>query len=156
HDRIARARGHRRHRRGRPRARAARRRLAALVASIAAQIDLREHGIEFAGSLHRNATTSVLYEHAVSRGEARIAEGGPFVVDTGFHTGRSPKDKFAVREPESESRIWWGSVNQELSLEHFEGLRAKVADYLGGLDTLYVVDAFAGADPAHRISLRVI
>jgi phosphoenolpyruvate carboxykinase (ATP) len=78
------------------------------------------------------------------------------VVDTGVHTGRSPKDKFAVREPESEDRIWWGPVNSELSLEHYEGLRAKVADYLGGLDTLYVVDAFAGADPQHRISVRVV
>ena len=78
------------------------------------------------------------------------------MVDTGVHTGRSPKDKFAVREPESEDRIWWGPVNSELSLDHYEGLRAKVADYLGGLDTLYVVDAFAGADPLHRISVRVV
>jgi phosphoenolpyruvate carboxykinase (ATP) len=92
----------------------------------------------------------------VLRGEARIAAGGPFVVDTGVHTGRSPKDKFAVREPESEDRIWWGPVNNELSEEHFDGLRAKVVDYLGSLETLYVVDAFAGADPEHRLSLRVV
>jgi phosphoenolpyruvate carboxykinase (ATP) len=117
------------------------------VATTTGQIDLREQGITFAGALYRNATTSVLYEHAVLRHEARIAEGGPFVVDTGVHTGRSPKDKFAVREPESEDRIWWGPVNGELSLDHYEGLRAKVADYLGGLDSLSIVDAFAGADP---------
>jgi phosphoenolpyruvate carboxykinase (ATP) len=126
------------------------------VATTAEQIDLREHGIEPGGTVFRNSTTSVLYEHALARGEARIAEGGPFAVDTGVHTGRSPKDKFAVREPESEDRIWWGTVNNELSLEHFEGLRAKVTEYLGGLDTLYVVDAFAGADPKHRIALRVV
>ena len=59
-----------------------------------------------------------------SRGEeARLAEGGPLVVDTGRHTGRSPKDKFLVREPESEDRIWWGDVNQPLEEEQFEGLR---------------------------------
>jgi phosphoenolpyruvate carboxykinase (ATP) len=121
-----------------------------------AQIDLGEHGIAFAGTLHRNSTTSVLYEHAVRRGEARIGEGGPFVVDTGVHTGRSPKDKFAVREPESEDRIWWGPVNGELLPDHYEGLRAKVAEYLGRLETLYVVDAFAGADPQHRLSVRVV
>jgi phosphoenolpyruvate carboxykinase (ATP) len=126
------------------------------VATTTTQIDLGAHGIDFGGALHRNATTSVLYEHAVLRGEARIAEGGPFVVDTGFHTGRSPKDKFAVREPESEDRIWWGPVNSELAVDHYEGLRAKVTEYLGGLDTLYVVDAFAGADPQHRIAVRVI
>jgi phosphoenolpyruvate carboxykinase (ATP) len=126
------------------------------VATTTERVDLSEHGIEAAGRVFRNTTTSVLYEHALARGEARIGEGGPFVVDTGVHTGRSPKDKFAVREPESEGRIWWGTVNNELSPEHFEGLRAKVTDYLGGLDTLYVVDAFAGADPKHRIALRVV
>jgi phosphoenolpyruvate carboxykinase (ATP) len=126
------------------------------VAATTTQIDLGQHGISFAGTLHRNATTSVLYEHAVRRGEARIAEGGPFVVDTGVHTGRSPKDKFAVREPASEDRIWWGTVNNALSIDDYERLRAKIAGYLGGLDTLYVVDAFAGADPEHRISLRVV
>ena len=126
------------------------------MASTTVQIDLDEHGIEFAGTLHRNATTSLLYEHAILRREARIAEGGPFVVDTGVHTGRSPNDKFAVREPESEDRLWWGPVNKELALDHYEGLRAKVAEYLGRLDSLYVVDAFAGADPQHRIAVRVV
>jgi phosphoenolpyruvate carboxykinase (ATP) len=60
-----------------------------------------------------------------------------------------------VEEPGSESRICWGTVNQPLSEEHFEGLREKVVDHLERQD-LYVVDAFAGADPAHRISVRVI
>ena len=60
------------------------------VATTTTQIDLGEQGIAFDGALHRNTTTSVLYEHAVLRREARIAEGGPFVVDTGVHTGRSP------------------------------------------------------------------
>jgi phosphoenolpyruvate carboxykinase (ATP) len=60
-----------------------------------------------------------------------------------------------VREPESEKRIWWDDVNQEIGEEHFDGLRAKVVSYLERLD-LYVVDAFAGADPAHRLPLRVV
>src|SRR5262249_48768585 len=71
-------------------------------------------------------------------------------------TGSSRKDRLGVREPESEDRVWWGPVNAELSLEHFDGLHAKLAAYLGGLDALYVVDAFAGADPQHRIALRVV
>src|SRR5439155_5060708 len=70
-------------------------------------------------------------------------------------TGRSPDDKFVVREPGSEGRIWWGKVNQPIDEERYEGLRDKVASYLGGRD-LYVVDAYAGADPAHRITLRVV
>jgi phosphoenolpyruvate carboxykinase (ATP) len=105
--------------------------------------------------VHRQPTTSQLYTHALVRGEGRLAEGGPLAVDTGVHTGRSPKDKFIVREPESEERIWWGEVNAELFERHFEGLRGKVANHLADRD-LYVVDAFAGADPAHRIALRVV
>ena len=98
---------------------------------------------------------SLLYSHALARGEGRLAEGGPLAVDTGVHTGRSPKDKFVVREPGSESRIWWGDVNAPLGEDKFEGLREKVTDYLSARD-LYIVDAFAGADPAHRIALRVV
>jgi phosphoenolpyruvate carboxykinase (ATP) len=97
----------------------------------------------------------MLYTHALLRGEAVLAEGGPLVVDTGKHTGRSPKDKFVVREPGSEDRIWWGDVNQPLQEESFDRLRGKVTAFLEQQD-VYVVDAFAGADPAHRIGVRVV
>jgi len=117
---------------------------------------LSEHGIEPTGSVHWNPTTSQLYNAALERGEGTIAEGGPLAVDTGKHTGRSPKDKFVVREPRSEERIWWGDVNAEISEEHFEGLREKVTAEIGGGDDLYVVDAFAGADPKQRIAVRVV
>ncbi|MGI8421113.1 MAG: phosphoenolpyruvate carboxykinase (ATP), partial [Gaiellaceae bacterium] len=117
--------------------------------------DLAEHGITVGGTVHWNPTTPLLYTHALAREEGRIAEGGPLAVDTGRFTGRSPKDKFIVREPGSEQRIWWGSVNQPLPEERFDGLRDKVTSYLADRD-LYVVDAFAGADPAHRIAVRVV
>jgi phosphoenolpyruvate carboxykinase (ATP) len=90
------------------------------------------------------------------RGDGRLTEGGPLAVDTGRHTGRSPKDKFVVREPGSESRIWWGSVNQALDADAFGSLREKVVAHLGGEQALYVVDAYAGADPAHRLNVRVV
>ena len=118
-------------------------------------IDVSAHGIAAAGRVYRNPTTALLYQHALARGEGVLGEGGPLVVDTGVHTGRSPKDKFIVREPGSESRIWWGATNQPLSEDRFDALRSKVTAYLGGRD-LYVVDAFAGADPAHRIAVRVV
>ncbi len=113
------------------------------------------HGIDPSGRVFHNATTAQLYMHALRRGEGVLGEGGGLVVDTGRFTGRSPKDKFVVREPESEDRIWWGDVNHELDEEHFEGLRAKVAARLEEGD-VYVVDAFAGADEAHRIAVRVL
>src|SRR5579884_2002782 len=112
-------------------------------------------GLEARGDVHSNLTTPVLYMHALRRGEGVLAHGGPLVVDTGRHTGRSPNDKFVVREPGYDDRIWWGKVNQPLEEEHHEGLREKVLAHLAERD-LYVVDAYAGADPGHRIRLRVV
>jgi phosphoenolpyruvate carboxykinase (ATP) len=117
---------------------------------------LSEHGIEATGTVHWNPSTSQLYSDALTRGEGRLAEGGPLAVDTGKHTGRSPKDKFIVREPGSEDRIWWGDVNAGISEELFEGLREKVTAHIGAGDDLYVIDAFAGADPKQRIAVRVV
>jgi phosphoenolpyruvate carboxykinase (ATP) len=120
-----------------------------------AGLGLDQHGLSARAQVHWQPTTALLYEHALQQRTAHLAEGGPLVVDTGRQTGRSPKDKFVVREPGSEDRIWWGDVNAEISEEHFEGLRDRVTSYLEGRD-LYVVNAFAGADPAHRLGVRVI
>jgi phosphoenolpyruvate carboxykinase (ATP) len=119
------------------------------------RVDLTVHGINPSGTIVWNPTTPQLYEHAIVRGDAHIGEGGPLAVDTGKHTGRSPKDKFIVREPSSEDRIWWNG-NGEVDEDTFERLRDKVTAHLETADVLYVVDAFAGADPKHRIAVRVI
>ena len=120
------------------------------------RVDLTEQGIDATGAVYRNPTTALLYTHALARGDGKLAEGGPLVVDTGSFTGRSPKDKFLVDEPSSTDRIWWGDVNQKLSEDHYELLREKVASHLAASEALYVVDAWAGADRAHRIGVRVI
>ena len=127
----------------------------AIIEDLRGQVDLSEHGIEAGGTVHHNPTVALLYSHALKRGDGTLAEGGPLVVDTGEHTGRSPNDKFVVRDPDTEARIWWGKVNAELPEDAFEGLREKVTSFLSDQD-LYVVDAFAGADPEHRLALRVI
>jgi phosphoenolpyruvate carboxykinase (ATP) len=116
---------------------------------------LAVHGLRVGGRVLRNPTTSQLYTAAIDRGEAVLAEGGPLVVDTGRFTGRSPKDKFIVREPGSEERIWWSETNAEISEEHFDGLRAKVTAHLERRD-VYVIDAYCGADPKHRLSVRIL
>jgi phosphoenolpyruvate carboxykinase (ATP) len=118
-------------------------------------VSLRTHGIEPKGRVLRNPSTSQLYTDALARGEAGLGGAGQLVVDTGRFTGRSPKDKFVVREPGSEDRIWWGDVNHELSEAHFEQLRTKVVAELEKGD-LYVVDTFVGADPAHRLAVRIV
>ena len=127
-----------------------------MIATVPGREGLSEHGIpSVRGRIHWRPTTSQLYMHALARGDGAIAEGGPLVVDTGVHTGRSPNDKFIVREPGSEDRIWWSHVNADISEDSFERLRDKVSDHLGQSD-VYVVDAFAGADPEYRIAVRVI
>src|SRR5262249_49714195 len=111
---------------------------------------LTEYGLKPKGRIHRNPTTAMLYTHALANKDGVLAEGGPLAVDTGSHTGRSPKDKFIVRERGSEDRIWWGDVNRPIDEENFFGLRDKVVAYLNVRPVLYVVDAFAGADLRHR------
>ena len=117
---------------------------------------LDTHGMTPTGTVWWNLPAAALYEHAIAAGDGEIAEGGPLVVSTGAHTGRSPKDKFVVREPGSEDRIWWGDINQPISPENHASLGERLRSHLSGPSDLYVIDAFAGADPAERLSVRVV
>jgi phosphoenolpyruvate carboxykinase (ATP) len=101
-----------------------------------------------------NLPVAELYENAIRDGEGILAADGPLVVRTGTHTGRSPKDKFVVREPSTEASVWWGDVNHPISEEHYDRLRARLVAYLSERD-LYAQDLFIGAHPEHRRSLRV-
>ena len=112
-------------------------------------------GLTPSGTVHWNLRTAALYEAAICRDEGRVAAGGPFSAITAPHTGRSPNDKFVVREPGSEREIWWTKVNQEMTPAHYATLKADVLAYLGGRD-LFVRDVFAGADPLHRLGVRFV
>jgi phosphoenolpyruvate carboxykinase (ATP) len=116
---------------------------------------LEQHGIERPAHVYWNLPAPALYEACVERHDGLIAQAGPLVFRTAPYTGRSPKDKFVVREPASEEHVWWGSVNQPLSETHFAGLRREVLRYLEGTD-IFVQDLYTGADPAYRMSVRVI
>jgi phosphoenolpyruvate carboxykinase (ATP) len=117
---------------------------------------LGAHGLAPTGTVWWNLSAEALYEHTLRAGTGELAKGGPLVVSTGAHTGRAPKDKFVVREPGSEDRIWWGDVNQPISEEHAgligEGLRA----HLNAAPDLYVLDARVGAHGQHGIHVRVV
>jgi phosphoenolpyruvate carboxykinase (ATP) len=106
--------------------------------------------------VHRNLSPAALCEWAIRRGEGQIVGRGPFCAVTTPHTGRSPNDKFVVKEPGSENEIWWGKVNQPLSNEHWGALYAHVVEHLGAQERLFVEDLFAGADPAARIPVRFV
>ncbi len=112
-------------------------------------------GIRNINTIWWNLCTPALYEHAVQRHEALLAHLGPLVVRTGQYTGRSPNDKYVVREPSSEDKIWWGKVNQPIDESRYEALRARLTAYFQGKD-LYVEDCYVGADPATQMPIRVI
>lgn len=105
--------------------------------------------------VHWNLGPPTLYEHAARRGEGVIVEGGAFCAVTSPHTGRSPNDKFIVREPSSAQDIAWGRVNQPLDPAAFERLKGAVLEHLAGQE-LFIRDLFAGADPNHRLGLRFV
>ena len=102
-----------------------------------------------------NLATPLLYEETLRRGTGVLGPGGALLVDTTPYTGRSPKDKFVVREPGVEREIVWGSVNQPFEVAAFDALYDRVVQHLGKGD-LYVDDLEAGADPAHALPIRVI
>jgi phosphoenolpyruvate carboxykinase (ATP) len=116
---------------------------------------LEHHGVIEPGVVYWNLPTPMLVERIVHRLEGLLAHLGAVVVRTGHHTGRSPRDKFIVRELRTEQDLWWGEVNQPLSEEHFDSLHRRMTAYLRGRD-LFVQDVAAGADPRYRLPLRVV
>ena len=108
-----------------------------------------------APSVSRNLPAPRLVEAALAAAEGRLAASGALVCRTGTHTGRSVEDKFIVDEPETRDAVWWGKVNRPIAMEKFATLRGRVEAYLSG-QRLHVQDLFAGADPAHRIGVRLV
>ena len=121
---------------------------------VRSSVGLDIHGIH-PDSVAWNLGTEALYEHAIARREGLVAAGGPLVVVTVPHTGRSPNDKFVVKEPSSEAHIWWGSNNRPISTDHFDRLHKRMLGYLRSKE-LYVQDLYVCADPERRRHVRVI
>ena len=117
---------------------------------------LAGQGISPKGTVHYNLIPPELFGHAARRREGEFADMGPFVVVTSPHTGRSPNDKFLVRDSESEHDVDWGKVNRPLDEPHFDALLADVRAYLGEQPELFVQDLYCGADPAYRLSVRYV
>ncbi|WP_448664291.1 phosphoenolpyruvate carboxykinase [Sphingomonas sp. CJ20] len=119
------------------------------------------HGLEAQGigtdaAIYWNLGTAPLVEHALLRGEGRLAKDGPLVVATGKHTGRSAQDKFIVRDAETEHSVWWGKTNKGMTPEHFAALKADFLTEVADRDTLFVQDLYGGSQPEHRVQVRVI
>jgi phosphoenolpyruvate carboxykinase (ATP) len=102
-----------------------------------------------------NLSPEALYEEAIKRGEGILAHGGPLVVHTGKYTGRSPHDKYIVRESSSEDQVWWGSVNRPIEESRFNELYSRFLKFLEPRE-LFARDCYAGADPQDRLNVRII
>jgi phosphoenolpyruvate carboxykinase (ATP) len=106
------------------------------------------------GRTHFNLSAAPLVEHSIRRNEAKLAANGTLVGYTN-RTGRSPKDKFIVKDETTEHTVAWGAVNAPIDPEKFDALYARVMEHLRGRE-LFVQDLFCGADPAYRLPVRIV
>ncbi|MXO95078.1 phosphoenolpyruvate carboxykinase [Erythrobacter aquimaris] len=116
---------------------------------------LASQGFEIDATIHPNLTSEELTAAALERGEGRRAKHGPLVVQTGKHTGRSAKDKFIVRNAETEDTVWWDN-NASMKPEHFAALKQDFMAALADKEELFVADLFGGSQPEYRVNVRVI
>ena len=115
---------------------------------------LETQGISGLGNVYYNLIEPAILNAALGRGEGQLGKGGAFLVSTGSHTGRSPKDKFVVRTPSVEDTIWWDN-NAPMDPAAFDRLYDDMTAHMKGRD-YFVQDLFGGADPAHRLDVRVV
>ncbi len=118
------------------------------------QMTLAQQGITGLGAVYYNEDEATLQAAAIAAGEGQEGKGGTFLVTTGKHTGRSPKDKFVVRTPQVEDTIWWEN-NPPMAPAAFDTLYSDMIAHMQG-GTYRVQDLFGGADPAHRLDVRVV
>ncbi len=118
-------------------------------------MDWRAQGLCNPGQAHINRPAAALVERAIERSEGVLAVNGALVVRTGKHTGRAARDKYIVRRAATENEAWWGPINQPLDAERFDRILERLGGYFQGRE-LFVIDAAACADPAQRLTVRVI
>ena len=124
------------------------------MATITQTSELARQGLTPRRAVHWSLAAPLLVEEAIRRREGILSADGAFVGLTSPHTGRSPSDKYVVREPESEGHVDWGA-NQALPAEAYQRLKRDVIAYLEDQE-LFVQDVFCGADPKYRLSVRVV
>ncbi|MBV7257430.1 phosphoenolpyruvate carboxykinase [Pacificimonas sp. WHA3] len=118
--------------------------------------DLTKQGVSTGAELHWNLMTAALVETSVARGEGRLSRHGALVVETGDRTGRSAKDKFTVKDSETDGNVWFNDGNKPMDPAHFAALKADFMAELARKDTLFVQDLYGGSQPEHRVKVRVI
>ena len=120
-------------------------------------LGLDQIGLNNVSKIHRNLNVDNLIDEILKNKEGVISSTGAPIVDTGKFTGRSPKDKYIVDEPSSNSQIWWGQVNQKIHEKVFDELFSKIVDYYNSdQNDTYMFDGYAGFDPKYSINVRIL
>ena len=120
-------------------------------------LGLDQIGLNNVSKIHRNLNVDNLIDEILKNNEGVISSTGAPIVDTGKFTGRSPKDKYIVDEPSSNSQIWWGQVNQKIDEKVFDELFSKIVDYYNSdPNDTYMFDGYAGFDPKYSINVRIL
>ena len=120
-------------------------------------LGLDQIGLNNVSKIHRNLNVDNLIDEILKNKEGVISSTGAPIVDTGKFTGRSPKDKYIVDEPSSNSQIWWGQVNQKIDEKVFDELFSKIVDYYNSdPNDTYMFDGYAGFDPKYSINVRIL
>ena len=120
------------------------------------KMTLGRFGVENVGAVHENLPPARLVEASVRRREGMISGSGALVVRTGKRTGRSPKDRFIVENDVTRESVDWGTGNKAFPSDAFGDLLEKAATYVENLEEIYVVDAYAGADPRYSLNVHVV
>jgi phosphoenolpyruvate carboxykinase (ATP) len=118
--------------------------------------NLLEIGLSESVNIHYQLSPSALVEQTIYRGEGELNDTGALCIKTGEFTGRSPNDKFTVKDELTENTVHWNNFNIPIEEKYFHQLKKKLLDYLGQKDEIWVRDAYACADPKYRLNIRVI
>lgn len=113
-------------------------------------------GIQTVPNIYVNLSPAELVEAAIRRNEGHLCDNGALAADTGKFTGRSPKDKFTVKDSITENTVWWGDINIPISPENFDNLYNKVIAHLNKKNEIFARDAYACASDAFRLNIRVV
>jgi len=122
---------------------------------LASEYGLEHHGLTDLDRVYWNLPVCALVEEAIFRNEGHLVHGGPLVVSTGKWTARAAADKYIVREPENQDRIWWGQYNRPCTPAQFDGVLTRMQAFLQG-EELWVQDCYVCADPEYRLPIRIV
>jgi len=117
-------------------------------------ISLESYGIK-ASKINYQLSSEELHQEILLKGQGKEASTGAIAINTGEFTGRSPKDRFIVKDQITEDKVWWGDINIPFDADKFDALYDRVTQYLEGKE-VFVRDSYACADPNYKLNIRVI